>query len=91
MGVNRWGYVGLVILVVSGSYFIYQHRQSLMLSKVSQPATANQPRAATGPAEIVWQKVDRTGDGFQIEMQANAKQIKIPAYNERGVSEQADM
>ena len=62
-----------------------------MLSKVSQPATASQGNAATGQVEIVWQKVDRTGDGFQIEMPANAKQIKIPAYNEHGGSEQADM
>jgi hypothetical protein len=32
----------------------------------------------------VWQKVDRTSDGFRVEMPADVKQIQIPAYNETG-------
>lgn len=93
--VNRWGYLGLVILAVAGGYFVYQHRQQLGLGGASpsagQQATTRQPGQPAQSATIIWQKVDRTVDGFQIEMPANAQQTKIPAYNEHGGSEQADM
>jgi hypothetical protein len=43
------------------------------------------------PRSIVWQPVDRTPDGFKVEMPAEIKQIQVPAYNEQGGSEQVDM
>ena len=88
---NRWGYLGLIILAIAGGYFIYQHEQTIATLKTSGPGMAPHPGPATKPADIVWQKVDRTTDGFQIEMPENAQQIKIPAYNEHGGTEQADM
>ncbi len=93
--VNRWGYLGLVIIAVAGGYFVYQHRQQLGLGGASQTAeprmAAKQPNPEAQPVNIVWQKIDRTADGFQIEMPADAQQTKIPAYNEHGGTEQADM
>ena len=43
------------------------------------------------PATIVWQKVDRSSDGFKVEMPADVKEIQIPAYNESGGTEQVNM
>jgi len=87
------------ILVLSGIY-IYRHRQDLGLANGTGnvPGNTNAPIAqtdqtaqATHPANIVWQSVDRASDGFTVEMPANLKQIKVPAYNEQGSPEQVDM
>ena len=43
------------------------------------------------PANIEWQKVDRSANGFRVEMPADIKQIQIPAYTEAGGTEQMDM
>ncbi len=91
---NRWGYIGLAIILLVLAFFTYRHRQDLGLSRssVNQTSqTATPPPTAAQPAAIQWQKVDRTMDGFTIDMPANSQQIKIPAYNEYGSAEMADM
>lgn len=92
---NRWGYVGLLIILVSLGYMLYRHRQELGFASpapaASQTVVANEPEPAPQPVKIEWQSVDRTMEGFKIEMPANAHLIKIPAYNEHGGSEQVDM
>ena len=35
--------------------------------------------------------MDRTPDGFKVQMPADIKQIQVPAYNEQGGAEQVDM
>jgi hypothetical protein len=47
--------------------------------------------AGAGSANMVWHKVDRSGDGFQVEMPSDVKQIQVPAYNENGGAEPANM
>lgn len=34
----------------------------------------------TGAAKMAWQKVDRSGDGFKVELPGDVKQIQVPAY-----------
>lgn len=94
VGVKRWSYLVLGGILILGAVLVY--RQELEL--VSRVHTAgevttipSQPRSAPQPVSIVWQPLDRTMDGFKVEMPANAKQIKIPAYNESGGSEPVDM
>lgn len=76
-------------------YIVYRNRQTLGFGSPAPAApetsTASRKMPAPQPARIVWQSIDRTMDGFKIEMPANAQQIKIPAYNEHGSSEQVDM
>ena len=90
----------LVAILVLGGIYVYRHRQDLGLvspagkepgSRVAEIAQTEQTAQATHPANIVWQSVDRTPDGFKIEMPADLKQIKVPAYNEQGGPEQVDM
>jgi hypothetical protein len=49
----------------------------------------------TGPTAhheyIVWQKVDRSAEGFRVEMPIDVKQIQIPAYNETGGTDLVNM
>lgn len=95
-GVKSWHYIVLVLILVLGAVFVYRHRQDLGFgspagSGVDQSASSAASSSAPRPANIVWQSVDRSSDGFKVEMPADSKQIQIPAYNERGGSEQVDM
>ena len=91
---NRWGYLGLLVILLTLGYMAFRHRHELGFGSAT-PATpqitANQTTTVPQPVKIVWQSIDRTMEGFKVEMPANAQQIKIPAYNEHGGSEQVDM
>lgn len=96
--VKRWYYIVLGGVLLTGSVYIYLHRVDLGL--VSPPVADGESTYSAGssgsgvsaqPARIVWQKVDRSPDGFKIEMPADSKEMQIPAYNGTGGAEQVDM
>jgi hypothetical protein len=96
VSVKRWPYILLSAILILGIVIVYRYRQDLGL--VSPPAGGNSQSARSGqtapavqPANIVWQFVDRSTDGFTVEMPTDIKQIQIPAYNEHGSAEQVDM
>jgi len=82
---------------VLGIGYAYVHRQGLGLTGQHAIGTDDnrdntEPTAETGhPANIVWQTVDRSQDGFRVEMPANQSQIQVPAYNEAGSTDQVNM
>jgi hypothetical protein len=39
----------------------------------------------------VWEKVDRSSDGFKVEMPTGVQQTQVPAYNENGGDEPVQM
>lgn len=87
----------LSIVLVVGLIYVYLHRQELGL--VGSRATPVEETAAsapaetgqTGPAAIVWEKIDRSSDGFKIEMPTGVQQTQVPAYNEHGGEEPVQM
>jgi hypothetical protein len=91
--VKRLFYIVLTVILVLGILYIYLHRQELGLaSPGSDEGTgAEQAGSTTSPARMDWQKVDRSPDGFKVEMPSDAREIQIPAYNERGGSELVNM
>lgn len=93
---KRLLYLALVVILVLVIIVVYRDR--IQLGLVSAPANGSDntptssPYAPGGhPANIVWQSVDRTPDGFKIQMPADYKEIQVPAYNEQGGAEQVDM
>ena len=93
---KRWYYFVLSAVLIGGLVYVYLHWQELGLAGFHPAGTddSSNPALATAgvhPATITWQKVDRTPDGFKVEMPIDVKDIQIPAYNERGGSEQVDM
>lgn len=83
-----------------GVGFVYTHRQQLGLSHTPVVSTddsrgSTELAGASGdtgrPANIVWQKVDRSADGFRVEMPTNQNQIQVPAYNESGSTDEVNM
>jgi len=90
-------YIVLAGIALLGIGYLFMHRQELGLTGphtigVNNSRDSNQPTdTAARPANIVWQKVDRSADGFRVEMPIEVKQIRIPAYNESGGTDQVDM
>jgi hypothetical protein len=94
--VKRFVYIVLIVLVVVGGYYVWTHRVELGLSRprISDASTASsgdQPGPSAQPAHINWQKVDRSGDGFKVEMPEDPKPLTVSATNEGGVSEPVNM
>jgi hypothetical protein len=87
----------LSVILIVGLIYVYLHRQELGLggSRPAQmeetAASAPTQSAQTGPAAIVWEKIDRSSDGFKVEMPTGVQQTQIPAYNERGGEEPVQM
>lgn len=83
--VKRWYYIVLGAILVGGIVYIYMHRQQLGL--VGNPVTTEGPQ----PAHINWATVDRTPEGFKLEMPAEAKEVQVPAYDQKGSTDEVNM
>ncbi len=44
-----------------------------------------------GPGTLAWQTVDRSADGFTVQMPAAVSETQIPAYSDHGIVEQVPM
>ena len=74
--------IGLAaILIVSAGYVILHGRSSgLFGSGSTDSAQGNR-----------WQKVDRSAEGFTLEIPAESKQAQVPTYDQGGAVEPANM
>lgn len=88
-------YVALGTLVVAAIvYCIYVYRVELGIAGPVKPLgneSAGEAVSGPRPAQIEWQTVDRTLDGFRVQMPAGADETLVPAYNERGGVEEVNM
>jgi len=94
--VKRWYYIVLTGIGLLGAGYVYLHREELGLTAKSGSGAEDElTRSQAGPgihaAPINWQKVTRPKDGFRVEMPSDLKEIQIPAYNERGGTDQVSM
>jgi hypothetical protein len=87
----------LSVILIVGLIYVYLHRQELGLG-FSRPAPventsgpASSEVGQTAPATIVWEKIDRSSDGFKVEMPTGVQQTQVPAYNESGGEEPVQM
>jgi hypothetical protein len=93
-GVKPWHYILLIGVGTLGSVYIYLHRVEFGLARLPTPVTytsAESVAPSSQPTPINWEKVDRSAQGFQVEMPTDIKELQIPAYNESGGSEQVNM
>lgn len=86
--VKRWFYLVLGVILICGIVYIYFHRQALGIATSFGDVTDT---SSPQPARITWVAVDRTPEGFKVEMPADTRQIEVPAYNETGGADQVDM
>ncbi len=87
--VKRWYILVLSAILIGGGVYIYLHRQDLGLTGPSvQTENSDQsPR----PATIQWATVDRSPDGFKVEMPADTREVQVPAYNQIGGEDEVEM
>jgi len=100
--VRLWKYLVLAGLLLAGVY-LYLHRQELGLvlphgdapSDSGSLGGATEP-VASGSSPVVhagrfnWQRIDRP-EGFAVEMPGDVRKIEVPAFSERGNTEQVQM
>jgi hypothetical protein len=54
-------------------------------------STTDQNETALKPPRIVWTLIKRSKEGFQVELPTDPSEIQIPAYNEKGGTDQVKM
>jgi len=88
-------YILLAVILILGAVYVYRHRVDLGIvspaGKDNEESTSSGIPASARPANIAWEAVDRTSEGFKVEMPVEIKQIQVPAYNFQGGAEQVDM
>jgi len=53
--------------------------------------TATSTPQLPGPPTIIWEKIDRSADGFKVEMPSGVQETQVPSYNEHGGEEPVQM
>lgn len=97
--VKVWRYIAVGILAV-GAVYAYIYRQELGQKlgifnshtyTTLEDASTAQTTPSVRPAHIDWQVVDRSSDGFKVDMPRDIKDIQVPSYNESGAVEPVTM
>jgi hypothetical protein len=94
--VKWWQFIILIAIGIFGVGYIYLHRVELGLVRPAsidaESNSAGSPASqASHNAHIVWESVDRSPDGFKVEMPADTEDLQVQAGNERGGSDQVNM
>jgi len=93
--VKRTFYLVLGTFVLGAiAYCIYDYRVALGIAGPRTNRSAGNPdQNASGlhPAHIDWQLLDRSPDGFRVQMPTGSDETQIPAYNALGGVEQINM
>jgi hypothetical protein len=94
--VKWWQSIILIGIGILGIGYIWLHRVELGLARPANLETESYSSAEpaspiTQPARITWENVDRSPDGFKVEMPADIEELQVAANNERGGSDQVSM
>ena len=74
---------------LAGGAYIYLHRQDLGISWLGGSGTSTDQ--APGPARIAWEMVDRSSEGFKLEMPGDTREMEVPAYDAHGNASEVEM
>lgn len=95
---KRWHTIVLVLLIVAGACYVYLHGQEWGLFGPRVEESSENASSGEGffsfsrhPARMAWASVDRTPDGFKVEIPGNVQETHVPAYNQTGGAEQVEM
>lgn len=75
-----------ILLIGAIAYLVWEYRADFGLGGSGSGGGAN-----PGAGQIAWQTVDRSADGFKVEMPAAVSETQIPAYSDHGEVEQVPM
>jgi hypothetical protein len=94
--VKLWQLIILAGIGILGVGYVYLHRVDLGLVRPASLDADNAPGGDSAsplshPARINWEFLDRSPDGFKVEMPAGSKQLQVPANNEHGGIDEVNM
>jgi len=90
--VVKWVYFAVILVVIGAvGYFAYEHRAWLGLGSSGGGVPTEEAETGQQPAHVSWHAVDRTQDGFRIDMPSDTSEIQVPAYDDTGGAEEMDM
>ncbi len=81
--------LGIVLIGVIG-YLMYEYRGYLGLGGAGN-GQGNGANPGGQGGQAAWQTIDRTADGFKVQMPAAASETPVSAYTSSGVVEQVEM
>lgn len=91
-------YIALMVLGIGGLVYAFLHRKELGLtgsqalgSGASSLSALTSSGSSGRPARITWEKLDRSADGFKVELPEDPKQLQVSSFNEGGASEPVNM
>jgi len=82
------------LLIGVMAYLVYEYRADFGFGGPANrqgTPTVEATNPELRPAPVAWQTVDRTPDGFKVDLPAGANLTQIPAYTELGVAEQVNL
>jgi hypothetical protein len=88
--VKRWHYFALAAAVAAGTFYVYTHWDSLGLAHLVGADGGGASEFAR-PAKMSWQTVDRSNDGFKVDLPGDPKDQVGQAFNEAGGAETIGM
>ncbi len=91
-----WQLIILAGIGILGVGYVYLHRVDLGLVRPASLEADNSPGSDSAsppshPARINWEFLDRSADGFKVEMPEGSKQLQVPANNEHGGIDEVNM
>ena len=76
--VAKWVYFAASVVVIGViAYFVYQHRAWLGLGSAGGGVPTEVANTELQPAHASWRPVDRTQNGFRIDMPSDASEIRF--------------
>ena len=81
------------MVIAALAYGVYRYRSQLgQASSAASPANSvtDQPTAVSHPS-AEWQMIDRTSDGFKVQMPGHASEVQVPAFTANGSQEPVEM
>ncbi len=73
-----------ILLIGVVAYLVWEYRADFGLGGRGSETNP-------GPGSLTWQTIDRSADGFTVQMPAAVSETQIPAYSNHGVVEQVPM
>ena len=80
---------GIVLIGVIG-YLVYEYRGDFEMGGAGN-GQGNWANPGERGGHAAWQTIDRSADGFKVQVPAAASETQIPAYTGSGVVEQVEM
>ncbi len=76
-----------IVLIGVIAYLVYEYRGDFGLGGKGN----GQGNQGTHGGQVAWQTIDRSANGFKVQMPAAASETEIPVYTGSGVVEQVEM